>query len=270
MTESVPWSGREAAGIPYLVAPSLEAFPGLRHGFFGRQGGTSTGPYASLNLGLGSGDVREVVAENRLRLWQALAFPRPPLLPGQVHGTTVVQVTAENAAALQADPPRADALITALRDQPLAILTADCYPVVIVDRATPAVALVHAGWRGTVGSIVWKTLLTMFETFGTRSEDCAAAIGPGIAGPCYEVGEDVRTAFVKGLPYGQDVLAPAGEFKWWADLREANRRQLLDGRLKPSQVDACPACTHCAREQFFSARRDKLQSGRQATVVMLT
>lgn len=263
------FADRRAGEIPYTAALALEAEAGVRHGFFGRRGGESVGSFASLNLGYGAGDDRDAVERNRNRLWKALALPRPPLMPGQVHGNHVVVVDAANVERLTAEPPEADALITALRGLPLAILTADCLPIIVLDRRTPALAVVHAGWRGTVRSILWKTMLTMFDEFGTQSEDCLAAIGPAIAGPCYEVGEDVREAFVKGLPYGQDVLAPARELHWWADLREANRRQLLDARLPAAQVAISPACTHCDPAAWFSARRDGARSGRQAALAML-
>ncbi len=270
MREDASFPGRRAGDLPYHAAAALDGAPGLRHWFLGRRGGASAGPWASLNLGYATGDDRDTVERNRLRAWEALGLPRPPLLPSQVHGNDVVTVDAGNVERFMAEPPRADALITALRGQPLALLTADCLPVVVVDRRTPALAVVHAGWRGTVRSILWKTLLTMFEEFGTQSEDCLAAIGPAIAGPCYEVGEDVREAFVKGLPYGQDVLTAGAPLHWFADLREANRRQLLDARLPASQVATCPYCTHCEADGFYSARRDRPDSGRQATVAMLT
>lgn len=270
MAPAPEFAERTARGLPYLAAAALEAFPGVRHGFLGRRGGAGAGVFAALNLSVSGGDERDIVERNRKTAWTALALPRPPLIPVQVHGNDVVTVNAANLDRFMADPPRADALITALKGQPLAILTADCLPVVVVDRRTPALAVVHAGWRGTVRSILWRTLLTMFEEFGTQSEDCVAAIGPSIAGPCYEVGEDVREAFVKGLPYGRDVLTPASAGHWWADLKEANRRQLLDGRIPAAQVAVSTACTHCDPERYFSARRDRPQTGRQATVAVLT
>lgn len=261
---------RDAAGVPYVAAAVLERIGGLRHWFGTRRGGDSAAPFDSLNLAYGIGDDRDAVERNRNRCWEAMGLPRPPLIPRQVHGSAVVIVDAGNHDRLLADPPEADAVATAVRGIPLAILTADCVPIIVCDTATPALAVVHAGWRGTVAAALWRTLLTMFDSFGTRSEDCVAAIGPSIAGPCYEVGEDVRTAFVHALPYGQDVLAPAGpQFKWLADLREANRRQLLDGRLVPARVGVCPYCTHCEAGWFHSARRDRGGSGRQAAVAML-
>ncbi len=230
--------------MSYVAAAGLESLPYLKHFYLSRKGGDQVE-------------------------WLQLGLPRTPLIPRQVHGDHVVVVDQRNLADLLAEPPEADALITVLKGTPLAVLTADCLSIVICDQRTPALGLVHAGWRGTVRSVLWKTVLTMFETFGTRPGDCVAAVGPAIAGPCYEVGEDVREAFVRGLPYGQDVLSPSGEFHWRADLREANRRQLLDGRIPLEQVSVCPYCTHCEAGWFHSARRDQASSGRQATVAML-
>ena len=261
----------EAGGVAFLQAATLVAATGLRHWFTGRRGGGSVGPHAALNLGLASGDDRATVEGNRTRCWAALGLPHAPLIPRQVHGAAVALVDGANRAAFLADPPEADAVVTALRGLPLAILTADCPAIIVWDTRTPALAVVHAGWRGTAASVLWRTLLTMMESFGTRPEDCRAALGPAIAGPCYEVGEDVRTAFVRGLAYGQDVLAPGGgPLKWLADLREANRRQLLDARLAPASVGICPACTHCEAAWFYSARRDRPVTGRQAAVAMLS
>jgi YfiH family protein len=263
------FSLRDASGFPVLVSERLEAEPVLRHWFTTRRGGRSRPPYDELNLGYASGDDRETVEANRTALWRALNLPHPPLLPRQVHGDAVAVVDEGGAAAFLSDPPAADAVVTAARGVPLGVLTADCPPVILLDRRTPALGVVHAGWRGMVRSAVWKTLLTMFERYGTRPEDCAAAVGPCIAGRCYEVGEDVRTAFVKGLPYGQDLLEPIGEGKWLADLQEASRRQLLDGRIPAGGVSVCPICTHCEPAWFYSARRDGAASGRQAAVAML-
>ena len=242
MTESPEFPIRSASAAPYVAAAALEKLDCLKH-FYGTR--KSPGDFSQLGL------------------------PRAPLVPRQKHGNGVAVVDGRNVERLQADPPEADALVTALRGVPLAVLTADCLGIVICDQRMPALAVVHAGWRGTVRSVLWKTVLTMFETFGTRSEDCIAAVGPAIAGPCYEVGEDVRSAFVKGLPYGQDVLTSAGERRWRADLREANRRQLLDARVPPGQISICPYCTHCEAEWFHSFRRDASSSGRQVTVAML-
>jgi hypothetical protein len=255
--------------VPWISARVLEPVGVLAHAFTSRRGGTSGGAWASLNLGLATGDDRETVERNRSRLWEVLRLPRPPLIPRQVHGDRVVVVEEGNLAACLAEPPEADALVTTLRGVPLAVLVADCPAVIVCDRRTPALGVVHAGWRGTVRAAVWKALLTMFEVCGTRSEDCVAAVGPSIAPDCYPVGDDVYEAFARGLPYGRDLLAPAGPGRWHLDLREGIRRQLLDGRLPAASVAVCSLCTHCEAEWFYSARRDRAGTGRQAAVAML-
>jgi len=261
---------RESGGVTWIAARQLEAVPALRHAFTTRQGGGSAAPFASLNLGYATGDDRDVVEGNRNRCWSALALGGPPVIPRQVHGNDVLVVDAATLAAARSEPPEADTVMTALRGVPIAVLTADCPAVIICDTATPAIAVVHAGWRGMARAAVWKAVMSMFDAYGTRSEDCVAAIGPCIGPRCYEVGEDVRTAFVRGLPYGQDVLAPgAAEGKWLADLPEAGRRQMFDGRLSPSRVAVCPSCTHCEADRFFSVRRDGARTGRQAAVAVL-
>jgi hypothetical protein len=200
---------------------------------------------------------------------EALGLPRAPFIPRQVHGNEVLVLEAGNLNAAMAEPPAADAVVTALRGQPVAVLTADCPAIIICDASTPALGVVHAGWRGTVRSAVWKTMLTMHETFGTDPADCVAAVGPCIAGPCYQVGDDVYEVFRRGLPYGPDLLTADGPGKWRLDFREGNRRQLLDARVPPGSVSTCPYCTHCEREWFYSARRDGTKTGRQAAVAML-
>ncbi len=261
---------REVGGLPCVTAAVLDAVPVLGHWFTTRRGGRSGPPFASLNLGYATGDDRDLVEANRNGVWRALALPAPPVIPRQVHGNDVLVVDASTLAAARSDPAAADTVMTALRGVPIGVLTADCPAVIVCDTATPAIAVVHAGWRGMVRAAVWKALVTMFDVYGTRSEDCVAAIGPAIGPGCYEVGEDVRTAFVKGLPYGQDVLRPAAsEGKWYADLPETGRRQLLDARLGAARIAACPECTHCETERYYSVRRDGARTGRQAAIAVL-
>jgi len=256
--------------MPWFAAAGLASAPGLMHAFTSRRGGASKGAWESLNLGYATGDDRDVVERNRARLWEALGLPQAPFVPRQVHGNTVIVLDSGNLERCRVDPPEADAVVTALRGQPLAVLTADCAAIVVHDRGTPAVGLVHAGWRGSVRAVLWKAMVTMFDAFGTKPEDCAAAVGPSIAPACYQVGDDVREAFARGLPYGRDLLAADVPGRWRLDLREANRRQLLDARLPLAQVSACPYCTHCEASWFYSARRDGNLTGRHAAVAMLT
>ena len=255
--------------VPFVSSALLGANACLKHWFCGRIGGAGSGPYAGMNLSRRVGDSPDVVARNHEILADGLGLPRPPLVLKQVHGNAVVVAGPDNLGGLYDNPPEADAIITAMRNVPLAILTADCVPIVVLDVGTPSLAVVHAGWRGTVRSVLWKTILAMFEEFGADPSDCYAAIGPAVESKCYEVGNDVREAFIKGLPYGADVLERGNDAHWALDLREANRRQILDARLSPSRVAACPYCTRCETDWFFSARRDGERSGRHGTVAML-
>ena len=258
----------ESGGLKYVgISPSGPSV--CRRFFLCRNGGTSTGVFQSLNLGRGTSDDPRAVEANWRSVVQALSLPRVPVLLKQKHTDTIILVEENNLERIAEDPPDGDAMITRLANVPLGVLTADCVPVIVCDVRTPALAVVHAGWRGTVLSVLWKTIISMMDAFGTKPEDCHAAIGPAIEEKCYEIDENVREAFVKGLPYGQDVLRPSREFHWFADLREANRRQLLDARLSPSMVTICPYCTHCDSGHFYSARRDGGSTGRQAAVGML-
>ena len=268
MTESPDFPLRRAEDLRYVASADLEALSVLRHYFLCRIGGFSSGKYESLNFG-SEGNGAECVQRNRNRAKECLGLNHPVLLAKQVHGDRIAIINEANLEGMRAQPPEADAMVTKLRDVPLGILTADCMVAVIFDKATPALGIVHAGWRGIAMSIIWKTVLTMIDQFGTKSEDCYAAIGPGISAACYEVGEDVREALLQGLPFAEMILEPAGELHWRANLKEAAYRQLLDGRIPPRQVGVCPYCTHCESDLFYSARRDGGDTGRQAAIACI-
>lgn len=242
MRESAEFPLHESGGTRYVTSALLDGEAGLLCRFFGR--------------------AAEAIEADT-------GFPSPPLAVRQVHGDTIVVVEEGAMERLRNEPVEGDAVITRVRGVPVTVRTADCASIVVYDRRTPALGVVHAGWRGTVRSVLWKTVLMMVESFGTDPNDCMAATGPAIAGTCYEVGDDVWEAYGKMLPYGHDLLRRAGEGRWMLDLVEGNRRQLLDARIPAGQTATCPYCTHCAPEWFHSARRDGAAAGRQATVAML-
>ncbi len=245
MIGSEEFPAREVGGIPYVSSSRLAGLDCLQHFFCGRT---------------------QVAAREALG---AMALPSAPLLMRQVHGDVVIVVDKHNVDGLRASPPEADAIITRMKGIPIAVLTADCVSVVVCDPRTPALGIIHAGWRGTVRSATEKTVQAMIDKFGSRPEDCWAAVGPAVSGPCYEVGEDVREACVRALAYGQDVLEHVSESRWKFDLSEANRRQLISARLPGVQTAVCPFCTHCESGSFHSVRRDGAVAGRQATVAFL-
>jgi YfiH family protein len=247
-----------ADGIAVLTSPTLEA-RGCAVVFTERTGGVSTGPFDSLNLGFGTGDAATRVRRNRERLRRALDIA-PFAVGEQVHGVAAARVGAGRAGAgfrsRGSAIPRADALIASHRGRPVAVLAADCVPVVLAWDGR--VAVVHAGWRGMAGGIVGRVV----ERVGEPPP--AAAIGPAI-GPChYEVGEDVAAAVAGGSPAGARVER-RGE-RTFLDLAGT-----VEGVLRlagVTEVDRAGECTACHADRFFSHRRDGT-TGRQAAVAWL-
>jgi YfiH family protein len=166
------------------------ALGGVRHAFFGREGGVSRGIYASLNAGPGSNDDPEAVNENRRRIAAAFALP-PTHLVGvhQVHSCTCVMARAP----WSGERPHADALVTTTPGLALSVLTADCTPILLADRDAGVIAAAHAGWKGAISGVLESTIAMMRER-GAR--DIAAAIGPTIQQASYEVGPEFEARFV--------------------------------------------------------------------------
>lgn len=254
------------------------AWPGVSYFCSTRQGGVSQGPWASLNIGPHTGDDPDHVAENRRRL-----APRnlPVFWLSQVHGTDVHDVDAPDAP----DAPdalvhgesghrksdrlvQADALVTACRDQVLAIMTADCLPVVIGSADGRVLGLAHAGWRGLSAGVLENTLDALRAKYdGSGAPHWRAWIGPGIGPSRFEVGDDVRTAFVDDDPDTVVFFKPAArQGKWLADLAGIARHRLQ--RSDVSRVDISPWCTYSFPDLFYSYRRDGV-TGRIATLAWL-
>lgn len=224
--------------------------------FTTRRGGVSTGPYASLNLGRWTDDEPAAVEQNRDRLAAAIRIPRGSIAQGfQVHETTVRRVTAPPGSDPDpgARPAQADGQATALPDVGTLVLTADCLPVALI--ACGAVAMVHAGWRGLAGGILGEGVAALREL--GASGPVAAAIGPGAGVCCYEVGEEVRSAFAR---HGDAVRAGRN-----IDLNAVARRELRAAGV--GEIHDSGLCTICSDPAlFFSHRRDGGVTGRQAGV----
>ena len=153
-----------------------------------------------------------------------------------------------------------DAVVTHLKDFCLCVSTADCVPILLYDRVKEVIAAIHAGWRGTVGRIVEKTLDVMKSQYGTEGEDVMACIGPSISLESFEVGDEVYAAFEEA---GFDMSRIARKYeKWHLDLWEANRLQLLAHGVLPEHIEVAGICTYQNHEDFFSARRLGIKSGR--------
>jgi YfiH family protein len=239
-----------------------------------RGGGVSTGDFASLNLGRHTQDRPESVDENRRRL--AGLLPARPLWLNQVHGIEVLDADAwgAHAGGPDSDPagaaPTADAAVTTRCNRVLAIMTADCLPVVIAGEAGRVLGVAHAGWRGLASGVLEATLRTMAEKSGATAGGATAFrawIGPAITQAHFEVGKDVHDAFVSADPSarGYFVRKAQGE-KWLADLPALARHRLL--RAGVANVELSGHCTYGRPDLFYSYRRG-CNTGRIATLAWL-
>ncbi len=278
--------------LQVLRAPVLSKIPWLVHGFSTRSGGvTSCYGRKTLNLGFTRDDQQAHVEENRARLLTRLGAasnrkPWPMVSLRQVHSDLIHIVRSAEPGHLAGD-----GLIANVPNIALAILTADCFPVLLVDGRNKAVGALHAGWRGTLQRIAEKGLGIMRREFGTRPKDVYAAIGPGIQQCCYQVGEELQAKFESQFSYGAELFrevkdsdpvrekypllfmnqrAPGhGDLcvQLHLDLREANRRQLLAAGVPEKQISALKHCTACETRMFFSHRAEKGHTGRMMAVV---
>mgnify|MGYP001766264250 CR=1 FL=1 len=219
-----------------------------------RSGGVSVAPWASFNLGDHVGDDPLHVAANRDALTACL--PSAPCWLQQVHGT--LAVNAENTP----KPAVADAAFTRQAGRVCAVMTADCLPVLFCDRAGSVVAAAHAGWRGLLGGVLESTLSVM----AVAPDHVLAWLGPAIGPSAFEVGDEVRAAFVAELPAAGEAFAPCGQGKWLADLYALARLRLA--RAGVTAVYGGNACTYSDPAHYFSYRRDGV-TGRMATLIWL-
>ncbi|MFQ5348501.1 MAG: peptidoglycan editing factor PgeF [Rhodothalassiaceae bacterium] len=231
-----------------LTAPIL-AQPGVAHGFFTRRGGVSEGLYASLNVGRGSGDDATHVAENRERARRALGAARL-VTPYQVHAAQVHVLDGPEDAG--SDLPHADALVTTRRGVAIGVVTADCVPILLVDAAAGVIAAVHAGWRGAVAGIATATVAAM-RRLGADTSRIRAAIGPAIAQTSYEVGAEVRNAFLAARPGADRFFIAGRKDRFQLDLPGFVAAELASAGLAMIEDLGCDTCAD--RERFFSYRR---------------
>jgi YfiH family protein len=254
--------------IPVIADARLAALPGIRHGFFTRAGGVSSGMYASLNCGVGSNDQRALVRENRARVAAAIgATPDKLATPHQVHGTAAVVVEEVWA---PGDGPKADALVTNRPGIALGVGTADCGPILFADAEAGVIGAAHSGWRGALAGIGESCVVAM-EGLDARRERIVAVLGPTISQPNYEVGAEVRDRFIADHPGNARFFAPSarpGHFLF--DLPGAIVARLNAAGVATSSVGLC---TYADPERFFSYRRTthrrEADYGRLLSVIML-
>jgi YfiH family protein len=222
------------------------ALAGVPHGFMTRKGGLSTGPIAGLNAGYGSGEDHALVAANRRLAAEAVLPGAVTVAVHQVHSAICVTVD---------EPweddhrPTADALVTRRPGTLLGILTADCAPVLFADAEAGVIGAAHAGWRGAHDGVIEATVSAM-EELGASRERIAAAIGPAIAQPSYEVGEDFRTHFA---PEDERFFTPGGPGHWQFDLERYVASRLEQAGV--GTVEKLGRDTYSDEESFYSYRR---------------
>jgi len=240
---------------------------GVKHYISGRKGGVSTGEVGELNVSFTVTDTSQNVVTNRTMIAESMGVKYHNLvIPIQVHSDNIAIVNQTN---YQTKFENTDALITNTPGILIAVMSADCIPVLICDPVKKVVAAIHAGWRGTMAGIVSKTIAVMKQNFLCDPANMIAGIGPGICQEKYEVGEEVIQA-TKEL---YDNIAGLLEFgnlpgKAKLDLWEANKRQLLLSGVHAEAIEIAGICTYSNPDKFFSARRSS-NEGRFSAGIMV-
>jgi YfiH family protein len=234
------------------IVPAWPAPPGVRALITTRAGGVSRGRYEGLNLGLRTGDAPQAVAENRARLRALL--PAEPRWLAQEHGATVVEADALET------PVAADASVARRAGTVCAVMVADCLPVLLTDRAGGVVAAAHAGWRGLARGVIENTVAAT----GVEPSRLLAYLGPAIGPRAFEVGPDVRDAFLARDAAADAAFAPHRPGKWLADIYALARQALA--RAGVTDVHGGGLCTVSDPARFYSYRRDRT-TGRMAALI---
>jgi hypothetical protein len=253
-----------------LQAKSLSELPGIRHAFFTRAGGVSSGVYESLNGGVGSDDAPEKVAENRARMAAGLGVsPERFLTCYQIHSPEVVVAERPWAAT---ERPRADAIVTKVPALAIGISTADCGPVLLADAQARVIGAAHAGWRGALTGVI-EAAIAALEKLGAERKRIVAAAGPMIRQPNYEVGQDLIDRFVAIEPSNVRFFKPAQS----AGHAMFDLAGFIVSRLRRAgieQIEDLGLCTYADAEQFYSYRRTTHRAepdyGRHINAIALT
>ncbi len=285
VTISSPWILETVKGVKVLRLIPFKKLPWLVHGFSTRFGGASNLDGAKvLNLGFMDWDERKNVLENRQRFQTAIAAKDFSLVPlKQIHSDLIHHLSA-----VSTETVSGDASTTNTPNLLLAVQTADCVPILLVDPKKRAVAAIHAGWRGTLVRITEKTVGRMRQEFGSKPSDLHAAMGPSIGQCCYEVGVELVTKFTALFADGHEYFDEPrtgdepNPIQWLnmkppghqpppknvhLDLRKANVSQLQSAGIRAANIYASDLCTACNTDLLFSYRREGALSGRLLSVI---
>jgi YfiH family protein len=246
-----------------VIQPAWPAPVWVRSAFTLRGGGVSVAPYNSLNLGTHVGDAAESVRENRRLVRERLGLPAEPVWLQQVHGTRVVEVDGVGVGDVGASG-EADAVVTHMPGRVCVIQVADCMPVLFAARDGSAVGAAHAGWRGLAGGVLEQTVAKM----GVPPPQLLAWLGPTISQKNFEVGDEVREAFMQGDAGAASAFEANSRWRWQCDLYALARRRLAALGVGDVFGGNLNWCTYGDSWHFFSFRRDG-QCGRMAALIWM-
>jgi YfiH family protein len=240
---------------PFAISPALGALKGVRHGFFGRQGGVSSGIYSSLNARLGSNDDPAAVKENRARIASALGVAPDRLLSAhQIHSALAVVVEGP----WTGPRPHVDAVVTRTPGLAVGVATADCAPVLLAEPQAGVIAAAHAGWRGAIDGVL-EAALDAMEGLGADRNRIVAAIGACISPEAYEVGPEFKARFLAESPTNAALFRQGEGDRSWFDLPGYVVRRLA--RAGVTRVEPLGACTVVSDAQTWFSHRRAMKRG---------
>ena len=239
------------------LIPDWQAAPNIKAVTTTRQGGVSQAPFDSMNLGDHVGDNAKAVQQNRQILADTLALPEPPVWLNQIHSNVVSNLDDEQPLI------DADASVTHKRGRSCVVMTADCLPVLFCDKAGTVVAASHAGWRGLHSGILEKTVASM----DAKPEDILAWMGPAIGANAFEVGGEVRQAFMDVQTQAEQAFQKQDNDKWLADIYLLAKQRL--NAIGVKQVFGGGECTYSDTSRFYSYRKAS-QTGRMASLIWMS
>ncbi len=263
----------EKNNIKILKFDIIESFGITKHYYSSRKGGISPSPFDSLNLGLHTTDKSENVITNRKLLEETFYIPVRDVIKLE-HGDRIIPIYDDK---IPNEIPFADAIMTNKKNVPLSIFYADCTGIFILDPVKKVIALVHAGWRGTLKTIALKTIKAMEKEYGTNPKNCVSAICPSIGPCCFEVSEETANLFLNSFnSYYPEIFLKdlslcisKNNKGYFVNLWNLNKIQLLCAGLQNKNIVSSEICTSCHNDLFFSYRKENRVTGRMGAIFML-
>ena len=250
--------------LTWLKVPQWQRYHGLLHGFMGRRGGRSVGPFTGLNLSFRVGDDVQVVKDNMCDLKGAVGIHDGRVVTmKQVHGDRIVEVRDKNLK----EVGEADGMVTRKKETFLGVLTADCVPILVVAPEKKMAAAIHAGWRGSLAGIAAKTVKLFLEEHSILPSELEVALGPAIDACCYEIGNDVAQPLIERWGDLAESSIQMKDQKTYLHLRNLNQAILHRAGVPQSQIFQIGPCTSCSTADFFSYRKAKKETGRQLSFI---